>query len=101
MTLISNYCTLQVSVEYDEASRIDIFKLAVLLLKHLQCVSRLITLEDEAEYHEKKIANGEQFTCPIHKCFICKQTENKEDENLQFAICRRCPRAYHRKCLPK
>lgn len=68
---------------------------------HPQCVSKIIASEDEAEDLEKKIANGLQFTCPIHKCFICKQTENKEDENLQFAICRRCPRAYHRKCLPK
>lgn len=68
---------------------------------HPQCVSRLIAPEDEAEDLEKKIADGQQFTCPIHKCFVCKHTENKEDENLQFAICRRCPRAYHRKCLPK
>lgn len=68
---------------------------------HPQCVSKIITSEEEAEDLEKKIANGQQFTCPIHKCFVCKHTENKEDENLQFAICRRCPRAYHRKCLPK
>jgi len=68
---------------------------------HPQCVSRIIAPEDAAEDLEKKIANGLQFTCPIHKCFICKQTENKEDEDMQFAICRRCPRAYHRKCLPK
>ena len=52
--LISNYCTLYVSVEYDDVSMIDIFKLAVLLLKHLQCVSRLITPKDDLEDLEKK-----------------------------------------------
>nr|XP_019705232.1 protein ENHANCED DOWNY MILDEW 2 isoform X2 [Elaeis guineensis] len=27
--------------------------------------------------------------------------ENKEVRELQFAICRRCPKSYHRKCLPR
>ena len=50
---------------------------------------------------QKKIAAGESFTCPIHKCIVCKQGENKMDPDLQFAICRRCPKSYHRKCLPR
>ena len=50
---------------------------------------------------QKKIAAGESFTCPIHKCIVCKQVENKMDSDLQFAVCRRCPKSYHRKCLPR
>ncbi|KAH9305007.1 hypothetical protein KI387_009411, partial [Taxus chinensis] len=68
---------------------------------HPQCVSRMIAPEAEAEDLVKKIAGGLQFTCPVHRCIVCKQTEQKEDEDMQFAICRRCPKAYHRKCLPK
>ena len=50
---------------------------------------------------EKKIAAGESFTCPIHKCCVCKQGEKNKDPQLQFAVCRRCPKSYHRKCLPR
>ena len=32
---------------------------------------------------------------------LCKKGENKNFHDLQFAICRRCPKAYHRKCLPR
>ncbi|XP_077221708.1 protein ENHANCED DOWNY MILDEW 2-like [Tasmannia lanceolata] len=70
---------------------------------HPECVAKLLHPgnEDQAEEQQKKIAAGESFTCPVHKCLVCKQGENKEVEELQFAICRRCPRAYHRKCLPR
>lgn len=50
---------------------------------------------------ETKIAAGESFLCPAHKCRVCKQFENKEVKELQFAMCRRCPNSYHRKCLPR
>lgn len=50
---------------------------------------------------EKNIADGETFTCPIHFCCICKQIENKKERELQFAVCRRCPKSYHLKCLPR
>ncbi|KAF3778304.1 ENHANCED DOWNY MILDEW 2 protein [Nymphaea thermarum] len=57
--------------------------------------------EADAQKYEKKIAAGEPFTCPVHKCIVCKQGEDKENKEMQFAICRRCPKAYHRKCLPR
>ncbi|XP_058080241.1 protein ENHANCED DOWNY MILDEW 2-like isoform X2 [Magnolia sinica] len=70
---------------------------------HPECIAKLLHPENEAEAedHQRKIAAGESFTCPVHKCHICKQGENKDIEELQFAICRRCPRVYHRKCLPR
>ncbi|KAL6010273.1 hypothetical protein ACLOJK_000704 [Asimina triloba] len=69
---------------------------------HPECVAKLLHPgnDDEVEVHQKKIAAGEPFTCPVHKCLRCKQGENKEVWDLQFALCRRCPTAYHRKCLP-
>ncbi|XP_043709134.1 protein ENHANCED DOWNY MILDEW 2-like [Telopea speciosissima] len=70
---------------------------------HPYCVVELLHLEDRTygEELQRRIAAGETFTCPIHKCIICRQGENKEVEELRFAICRRCPTAYHRKCLPR
>ncbi|CAK9133396.1 unnamed protein product [Ilex paraguariensis] len=70
---------------------------------HPTCVAKLLHPWDEiqAEVLQKKIAAGESFTCPAHKCFLCKQVEDKKVHDLQFAMCRRCPKAYHRKCLPR
>ncbi|KAL5548513.1 hypothetical protein UlMin_003744 [Ulmus minor] len=70
---------------------------------HPHCVSKLLHPDNEvsAIALEQKIARGESFTCPVHKCCICKQAEDKKDLDLQFAVCRRCPKSYHRKCLPK
>lgn len=77
---------------------------------HSRCVAKLVHCESEAEaedFHQKIVA-GEPFTCPSHKCVVCKQGENWVDHDLQFwvdhglqlAMCRRCPTSYHRKCLP-
>lgn len=70
---------------------------------HPKCVADLLFPENKTEATEfgKRIAAGESFTCPLHRCIVCKQVENKEVGELQFAICRRCPKAYHRKCLPR
>ncbi|XP_040988646.1 protein ENHANCED DOWNY MILDEW 2-like isoform X2 [Juglans microcarpa x Juglans regia] len=70
---------------------------------HPHCVTKLLHQENKvaAEELEKKIAAGGSFTCPIHKCCVCKRGENKKDHELQFAVCRRCPKSYHRKCLPR
>ncbi|XP_062077582.1 protein ENHANCED DOWNY MILDEW 2 isoform X2 [Humulus lupulus] len=70
---------------------------------HPHCVAKLLNPDNgvSAENLEKKIFDGESFTCPIHKCCVCKQGENNKDPDLQFAVCRRCPRSYHRKCLPR
>ncbi|KAK6238637.1 hypothetical protein QUC31_004106 [Theobroma cacao] len=70
---------------------------------HPKCVAKLLHADNEAEAEtlKEKIASGHAFTCPIHKCFACKQSEDVEVHDLQFAVCRRCPKVYHRKCLPK
>ncbi|XP_052177141.1 protein ENHANCED DOWNY MILDEW 2-like isoform X3 [Diospyros lotus] len=70
---------------------------------HPHCVAKLLHRENpaEAEVLQKKIVAGESFACPIHKCIVCKQGENKEDAEFQFAVCRRCPKSYHKKCLPR
>ncbi|GAB2242665.1 hypothetical protein Droror1_Dr00019440 [Drosera rotundifolia] len=69
---------------------------------HPRCVATAIHPDDDSKIEklEKKIAGGQSFTCPAHKCFICKQVEERNTTSLQFAVCRRCPKAYHRKCLP-
>ncbi|GMI66267.1 ENHANCED DOWNY MILDEW 2 [Hibiscus trionum] len=70
---------------------------------HPKCVAKLLHPDNEAEAKNlrDKIAAGDSFTCPTHKCFVCKRSEDAEVYDLQFALCRRCPKAYHRKCLPK
>ncbi|KAG8047712.1 hypothetical protein GUJ93_ZPchr0008g12123 [Zizania palustris] len=70
---------------------------------HAKCVTHLLFPENEAKALEytTKIANGVKFACPIHRCDVCKYGENKEVNELQFAVCRRCPKSYHRRCLPR
>ncbi|XP_019092074.1 PREDICTED: protein ENHANCED DOWNY MILDEW 2-like [Camelina sativa] len=69
---------------------------------HPRCVTRRLRLgnKEESEALERQIIAGE-FTCPLHKCSVCENGEVKTDSNLQFAVCRRCPKSYHRKCLPR
>ncbi|CAL4903718.1 unnamed protein product [Urochloa decumbens] len=69
---------------------------------HPKCVAKLIYPESklEASLFEVQVAVREKFTCPIHECIVCKGVENKNHRNMQFAVCRRCPTTYHRKCLP-
>ncbi|KAL6641722.1 hypothetical protein ACP70R_019903 [Stipagrostis hirtigluma subsp. patula] len=68
---------------------------------HPKCVADLLYPDnEEATLFEIQIAAGEKFTCPMHECIICKGGEDKNHEETQFAVCRRCPTAYHRKCLP-
>ncbi|KAF0895990.1 hypothetical protein E2562_018129, partial [Oryza meyeriana var. granulata] len=70
---------------------------------HAKCVAHLLFTENEAkalEYTEK-IANGVKFACPLHRCDVCKYGEKKDEKELQFAVCRRCPKSYHRRCLPR
>ncbi|KAJ4725194.1 protein ENHANCED DOWNY MILDEW 2-like [Melia azedarach] len=90
----------------DKASRAEVFPCVSATCGHFyhpRCVSKLLFRDDEvaADQLQEKITAGESFTCPLHKCYVCKQGENKADSNLQFAVCRRCPKAYHRKCLPR
>uniref|UniRef100_A0A0D3EPF6 Zinc finger PHD-type domain-containing protein n=1 Tax=Oryza barthii TaxID=65489 RepID=A0A0D3EPF6_9ORYZ len=66
---------------------------------HPKCVARQLHSKNknEASELEMKIANGHSFTCPSHWCFHCKGLEDRTQEELQFAVCRRCPKSYHRK----
>uniref|UniRef100_A0A0E0JJF4 Zinc finger PHD-type domain-containing protein n=1 Tax=Oryza punctata TaxID=4537 RepID=A0A0E0JJF4_ORYPU len=66
---------------------------------HPKCVARQLHSKNkkEASELEMKIANGLSFTCPSHWCFHCKGLEDRTQEELQFAVCRRCPKSYHRK----
>ncbi|XP_062191405.1 protein ENHANCED DOWNY MILDEW 2-like isoform X2 [Phragmites australis] len=70
---------------------------------HPKCVAQLLhpNNRNEASELEKNIVVGFSFTCPVHWCFQCKGLEDRTQEPLQFAVCRRCPRSYHRKCLPR
>ncbi|KAL5726355.1 hypothetical protein ACHQM5_009405 [Ranunculus cassubicifolius] len=90
----------------DKASGAEVFQCVTATcgyFYHPECVARLLHPTDEAEVDElkKKISAGESFSCPAHKCRVCKQGENKNIPELQFAVCRRCPKSYHRKCLPR
>jgi hypothetical protein len=70
---------------------------------HPQCVTKLLhrVVDDVSPELARNIARGESFTCPAHYCCICKEMENKKEHELHFAVCRRCPKSYHRKCLPR
>lgn len=90
----------------DKSSGAEVFPCVSAMCGHFyhpQCVVKLLYPSDEnqAEMLQKKITAGESFTCPVHKCYHCKQVEDKSVFDLQFGICRRCPKAYHRKCLPR
>ncbi|PAN16440.1 hypothetical protein PAHAL_3G061000 [Panicum hallii] len=69
---------------------------------HPKCVAKLLYPDNrlEASLFGDQVAARQKFTCPIHECIECKGEENKNDRNMQFAVCRRCPTTYHQKCLP-
>ncbi|KAI6690608.1 hypothetical protein NL676_027436 [Syzygium grande] len=90
----------------DKSSGADVFQCVSATCGHFyhpHCVAKLLHRKDEvaAEKLKLRIVAGESFTCPVHKCCVCNQIENKKEHDLQFAVCRRCPKSYHRKCLPK
>jgi hypothetical protein len=69
---------------------------------HPKCVAKLLyDGEEEATLFEHHVTAGFEFDCPMHECIVCRKVENKDVEDLQFAVCRRCPTTYHRKCLPE
>ncbi|KAL5206330.1 hypothetical protein ABZP36_034539 [Zizania latifolia] len=69
---------------------------------HPKCIARLLYPDNvtQALHFQQQVAEGLKFHCPVHKCHVCKGGENKDDKEMKFALCRRCPTAYHRKCLP-
>ncbi|XP_076902369.1 protein ENHANCED DOWNY MILDEW 2-like [Bidens hawaiensis] len=90
----------------DKSSSAEVFPCVSATCRHFyhpKCVAKLLYPSDEAlaSQLEGQIATGISFTCPIHRCHRCEQGENKDVHELQFAVCRRCPKSYHRKCLPK
>lgn len=70
---------------------------------HPKCVARLLCANDQIKSEElqAKIAARDYFACPLHICKVCNISEDKNQYASNFAICRRCPTAYHRKCLPR
>jgi len=70
---------------------------------HPKCVAELLYPDNELEgsLFGDQVAARQNFTCPIHECIVCKGEENKNDKNMQFAVCRSCPTTYHRGCLPR
>ncbi|KAJ4900833.1 EDM2-like protein1 [Raphanus sativus] len=70
---------------------------------HPTCVAKLLHDGDQIKTEElqAKISAKDPFFCPLHICKVCKTSENKNLFALHFAVCRRCPTAYHRKCLPR
>ncbi|KAG0607072.1 hypothetical protein M758_8G001100 [Ceratodon purpureus] len=72
---------------------------------HPMCVaSKLRPGANEGESREalaKGIRAGESFTCPLHRCTECGRGEEKGERDLNLATCRRCPAAWHVKCLPR
>ncbi|RDX86204.1 Protein ENHANCED DOWNY MILDEW 2, partial [Mucuna pruriens] len=90
----------------DVSSKVEVFPCVTANCGHYyhpKCVARLLSpgVDTEQEEMRKKVAIGKAFVCPLHICSLCKKGENKNVHDLQLAICRRCPKAYHRKCLPK
>lgn len=65
-------------------------------------MAKLLHPDDDAALSEceKTVLEG-RFACPYHRCAVCKKLEIKADPDLQFAVCRRCPKSYHRNCLPR
>ncbi|MED6222000.1 hypothetical protein PIB30_060170 [Stylosanthes scabra] len=70
---------------------------------HPECVARLLypSIDAEQQNMRKRVLIDKTFICPLHICNSCRKGENRNVHDLQFAVCRRCPKAYHRKCLPK
>ncbi|XP_059301072.1 protein ENHANCED DOWNY MILDEW 2 isoform X2 [Lycium ferocissimum] len=90
----------------DQSSHAEVFRCVNATCGHFyhpHCVARLLHPDAQSKVDElkKKIAAGESFACPLHQCCVCQQREDKDKPELQFAMCRRCPTSYHRKCLPK
>ncbi|KAI3755631.1 hypothetical protein L1987_55435 [Smallanthus sonchifolius] len=94
------------SIGFENAAQYEVFPCVSATCGHFyhpECVANLLCPTDEtlASQLKSQIAAGKSFTCPIHKCQRCQGGENRDGPEFQFAVCRRCPKAYHRRCLPK
>ncbi|KAL1307402.1 hypothetical protein HN51_049341 [Arachis hypogaea] len=90
----------------DKVNGAEVFKCASATCEyfyHPHCVAKLLSQinNHDAEELERNISGANSFTCPVHYCCVCKEVENVMKPELQLAVCRRCPKSYHRKCLPR
>lgn len=70
---------------------------------HPKCIaSKLAVAPSERGTLAENIQAGkESFTCTLHTCKACGEGENREVIDLNLVKCRRCPIAWHKKCLPR
>eukprot|EP00271_Cylindrocystis_brebissonii_P000056 TRINITY_DN1004_c0_g6_i3.p1 TRINITY_DN1004_c0_g6~~TRINITY_DN1004_c0_g6_i3.p1 ORF type:complete len:1293 (-),score=211.39 TRINITY_DN1004_c0_g6_i3:1358-4936(-) len=82
---------------------------------HPECVAKeILNLERELSKSERKeraesLAQGiregrEILRCPLHECQKCRLPEGDDaskDREERLVRCRRCPRAWHVKCIPR
>ena len=72
---------------------------------HPKCVVKQLmptgTVEERRALIRGIRAGEESFTCPLHRCQRCGKGEDKKEKDLNLAICRRCPKAWHVECLPR
>ncbi|XP_073385566.1 protein ENHANCED DOWNY MILDEW 2 isoform X2 [Physcomitrium patens] len=69
---------------------------------HPDCVVKLLVPEAEQKDLAMRIRLSlETLICPLHKCVSCNLDEDKKEPSLRLMKCRRCPLAWHEKCLPE
>nr|XP_024364367.1 uncharacterized protein LOC112276843 [Physcomitrium patens]PNR28122.1 hypothetical protein PHYPA_028714 [Physcomitrium patens] len=69
---------------------------------HPACVAKLLVPDVALNNLACRIQlKFETFTCPLHKCANCNLDEDKADPTLCLIKCRRCPAAWHERCLPQ
>ncbi|KAJ7527015.1 hypothetical protein O6H91_16G032300 [Diphasiastrum complanatum] len=67
---------------------------------HPACAAKLlVSKEEHASFIERILNSVEAFSCPLHKCVKCKKGDMRESEETRLYGCRRCPRAWHKKCI--
>lgn len=72
---------------------------------HLDCLGQWKeqegTLENRSDFI-RSVKEGDGFCCPAHNCRRCGKSEEESADNLmKLAKCRRCPKAFHKMCLPR
>lgn len=69
---------------------------------HPDCVAKLLVAGPEHQDLASRIQQGlEKFSCPLHRCRSCMLEGVKHDKDWCLIKCRRCPVAWHNKCLPR
>jgi hypothetical protein len=65
-------------------------------------VAKLLVAGPEHQDLASRIQQGlEKFSCPLHRCRSCMLEGVKHDKDWCLIKCRRCPVAWHNKCLPR